>query len=70
MEDMAAKSKIVADLFKGKTTFNHDALVVAADAFVIYGTHMTDVIDYGTSQLNAEGHNAMAQYLLSEANSK
>lgn len=33
------------------------------------GGHMTDVIDYGTSQLTMSDRNSIAQYLLSEENS-
>lgn len=41
MEDMADKSKVVADMFKGKSEFDRNALVDAADAFVLHGEQMT-----------------------------
>ena len=41
MKDMGDKSKIVANMFKGKTDFNAAALSDAADTFVQHGTSMS-----------------------------
>lgn len=43
MQDMGDKSKLVADMFKGKTEFNKDALTNAADAFVQHGAQMAEL---------------------------
>lgn len=43
MKDMGDKSKIVADMFKGKAEFDRSALVDAADAFVMHGSEMTEL---------------------------
>jgi cytochrome c556 len=41
MEAMGDLSKTVANMFKGKTEFDRDTLVDAADAFVQHGSDMT-----------------------------
>jgi len=43
MKDMGDKSKIVADMYKGKADFDRTALIEAADAFVMHGTGMTEL---------------------------
>ena len=40
MKDMGKMSKQITAMFKGKTRFEHSALVEAADAFVIHGNEM------------------------------
>ena len=37
MADMGDKSKLVADMFKGKSEFNRNTLADAADAFALHG---------------------------------
>lgn len=41
MSDMGDRTKVVADMFKGKRAFEKTALVDAADAFILHGTGMT-----------------------------
>jgi len=43
MVDMGDKSKIVANMFKGKTEFDKAAIVDAADAFVMHGSAMSEL---------------------------
>lgn len=43
MQDMADKSKVVANMFKGKTEFNRDVLVDAALAFSSHGASMVEL---------------------------
>ena len=43
MKDMGDKSKIVADMYKGKIDFERTALAEAADAFVMHGDGMTEL---------------------------
>lgn len=43
MSDMGDRSKLVADMFKGKTEFDKAAIVDAADAFVMHGSAMTEL---------------------------
>ena len=43
MVDMGDKSKIVANMFKGKTEFDSAAIVDAADAFVMHGSAMSEL---------------------------
>lgn len=43
MGDMGDRSKLVADMFKGKTDFDKAAIVDAADAFVMHGSTMTEL---------------------------
>lgn len=38
MQDMKDKSKIVANMFKGKVDFDRTALIEAADTFVLHGS--------------------------------
>ena len=40
MKDMSKMSKQITAMFKGKTRFEHAALVEAADAFVLHGNEM------------------------------
>ena len=42
MADMGDKSKLVADMFKGKVEFDRNALVDAANAFALHGTRMAE----------------------------
>lgn len=43
MTNMSDKSKLVADMFKGKTDFDRDALVDAAQAFSLHGSQMAEL---------------------------
>ena len=43
MSDMGDKSKLVADMYKGKTDFDASAVVAAADAFVEHSAGMSDL---------------------------
>lgn len=43
MKDMGKKSKVVANMFKGKAPFEPSAVVEAADSFVLHGKSMTEV---------------------------
>jgi len=43
MQDMADISKVVADMFKGKSEFSRDALMDAARAFSSHGASMVDL---------------------------
>jgi len=43
MADMGEKSKLVADMFKGKSEFDRNALADAADAFALHGTRMVEL---------------------------
>jgi len=43
MADMGDKSKLVADMFKGKSEFNRKTLVDAADAFALHGARMAEL---------------------------
>ncbi len=43
MSDMGDKSKLVADMFKGKTDFDRAALVDAADAFAGHASKMAEL---------------------------
>lgn len=43
MSDMGDKSKLVADMYKGKTNFDASAVVAAADAFVEHSAGMSDL---------------------------
>lgn len=55
MKDMGDKSKVVADMFKGKEEFNRAALADAADAFVMHGNKMTELFpDNEASRVGSE----------------
>ena len=43
MSDMGDRSKLVADMFKGKTEFDKAAIIDAVDAFVMHGSAMTEL---------------------------
>lgn len=43
MKDMSDKSKVVADMFKGRSEFDRNAIVDAADAFVLHGKQMAEL---------------------------
>jgi cytochrome c556 len=43
MQDMGDKTKVVADMFKGKADFERAALIEAADVFVMHGSEMTEL---------------------------
>lgn len=42
MKDMGDRSKIVADMYKGKSEFEQSALAEAADAFALHGSNMVE----------------------------
>ena len=43
MKDMGDKSKVVADMFKGKAAFDQAAVVDAAESFILHGKGMKEV---------------------------
>jgi len=43
MTDMGEKSKLVADMFKGRSEFDRNAVADAADAFVSHGARMAEL---------------------------
>ncbi len=55
---MGDKSKIVANMFKGKTEFNAAALIDAADAFVMHGTGMAEL--FPDTDASRNGHKTEA----------
>lgn len=59
MEDMADKSKLVADMFKGKSEFDKQALVDAADSFTRHGTEMDSLFPDTVDSRNGSDTDAL-----------
>lgn len=58
MADMSDQSKLVADMFKGKTEFSKSLLIETADTFVQHGTAMIEL--FPDSEESRTGSNTEA----------
>ena len=59
MSDMGDKSKLVADMFKGKVPFDKAALEKATDAFIEHGAEMFDLFPDTTASRNGSSTEAL-----------